>query len=79
MKAPMSSGSNFLVAMNCHRMGPSLSPSSTMPWVTNRVTLSLASASTLRLVQKREAFRVSTKPSGVSARHLAKVAGLKPE
>ena len=33
------------------------------------------SASTLRLVQKREAFSEKTKPSGASAAHLAKVAG----
>jgi hypothetical protein len=30
-------------------------------------------------VQKREAFIAKTKPSGVSARHLAQLAGLKLE
>ena len=34
-----------------------------------------ASASTRRLVQKREAFMAKTKPSGVAAAHLAKVCG----
>ena len=62
----MSSASNFLVPMNCQLIGPSRSPSSTRPWFTNRSTNSLASASTRRLVQKREAFIEKTKPSGVS-------------
>ena len=34
----MSSGSNFLVAMNCQLIGPSRSPSSTRPWLTKRST-----------------------------------------
>ena len=41
--------------------------------------LSAPSASTLRLVQKREAFTANLKPSGVAARHLAQLSGLKLE
>ena len=65
--------------MNCQLIGPSRSPSSTRPWLTKRWTDSPASASWRRLVQKREAFMAKTKPSGVSARHLAQLAGLKLE
>ena len=75
----MSSGSNFLVAMNCQLIGPSRSPSSVRPWLTYRSTDSPASASTRRLVQKREAFMAKTKPSGVSLLHLAQLAGLNDE
>ena len=46
-----------------------------MPLSTKRFTDSPASASTRRLVAKREAFTEKTKSSGVSSRHLAKVAG----
>ncbi|MNU09882.1 hypothetical protein D3C72_2567180 [compost metagenome] len=46
-----------------------------MPWVRNFSTDGPASASTLRLVQKRLAFSEKTKLSGTSAAHLAKVAG----
>ena len=65
--------------MNCQLIGPSRSLSSTRPWSTKRRTDSPASASTRRLVQKREAFTANTKPSGVSSRHLAQLAGLKVE
>ncbi len=46
-----------------------------MPLSTKRCTDSPASASTRRLVAKREAFSAKTKPSGAASRHLAKVAG----
>ena len=63
--------SNRLVGMNCHRIGPSLPPSSQSPLPTNLETDSPASASSLRLVQKRSALTANTKSSGVSAAHLA--------
>ncbi len=65
--------------MNCQFTGPSRSLSSTMPWAKKRWTDSPASASTRRLVQKREAFTAKTKPSGVSSRHFAQLVGLKLE
>ena len=46
-----------------------------MPLPTKRSIDSPASASTRRLVAKREAFSENTKSSGVSSRHFAKVAG----
>ncbi len=50
-----------------------------MPWPTKRATDSPASASTLRLVQKREALSVKTKPSGTDWAQFSNVAGLNPE
>ena len=77
--ARISSGSNCLVAMNCHRIGPSLSPSSVSPCCTNRVTDSPASASTLRFVQKRDALTVNMKSTGTVAAQAAQLAGLNVE
>jgi hypothetical protein len=65
--------------MNCQKIGPSLSPSSTSPCETKRRIDSPPSASIFRLVQKREALTVKTKPSGVVFAQPSKVAGLKVE
>jgi hypothetical protein len=76
-KALKSAASKRLVGMNCQTIGPSFGPSSAMPLPMKCAIDGPASASTRRLVAKRCAFSVKTKPSGVSARHLAKLAGLK--
>ncbi|MDT4882369.1 hypothetical protein FQZ97_1183130 [compost metagenome] len=74
-KPSKSSGSNFFVGANCHRIGPRWGPSSVSPCVRNFCMDSPAAAKTLRLVTKRLAFSEKTKSSGTSDAHLAKVSG----
>ncbi len=65
-----------MVGANCQTIGPSFGPSSVMPLPMKRATDSPASASTRRLVAKREALSENTKSSGVLSRHLATLFGL---
>ena len=56
-------------------IGPSLSPSSDMPCPQKRAIDSAPSASTRRVVQKRDALAVNMKPSGTVWPHFFQVAG----